>query len=203
MPASAAAKFIISILGRKSMRRIVFLFLFFFLSWAVIGQAVERPHKWAIPVQSLYLKNFFQLDSKVYRSAQPSRMGFKEAKRLGITDVLNLRDNHTDKSEAKDLGLSLHQIEAEADEVNQQEIVNALRIIRFAKGPVLVHCWRGSDRTGAVCAMYRIVFNNWSKEEAIDEMVNGGFGYHKMYENIVQLIREVDIEKIKGEIFSP
>jgi tyrosine-protein phosphatase SIW14 len=203
LPASAAAKFIISILGRKSMRKIVFLSLVFFLSWVVIGQAVERPQKWAVPVQSRYLKNFFQLDPKVYRSAQPSRRGFEEAKRLGITDVLNLRDNHTDKSEANDLGLTLHQIKAEADEINQQEIISALRTIRFAKGPVLVHCWRGSDRTGAVCAMYRIIFNNWSKEEAIDEMVNGGFGYHKMYENIVQLIREVDIEKIKSEIFSP
>jgi protein tyrosine/serine phosphatase len=185
------------------MRKVVFLFLVFFLSWIVIGQAVERPQKWAIPVQSRYLKNFFQLDSKVYRSAQPSQMGFKDAKRLGITDVLNLRDNHSDESKAKDLGLTLHQIKVEADEINQQEIINALRIIRFAKGPVLVHCWHGSDRTGAVCAMYRIVFNNWSKEEAIDEMVNGGFGYHKMYTNIVQLIREVDTEKIKGAIFSP
>ncbi len=185
------------------MRKIIFLFLVFSLSWAVIGQAAERPQKWAVPVQSRYLKNVFQLDPKVYRSAQPSQMGFKDAKRLGITDVLNLRDNHTDESGAKDLGLTLHQIKIEADEVNQQEIINALWIIRFAKGPVLVHCWHGSDRTGAVCAMYRIVFNNWSKEEAIDEMVSGGFGYHKMYTNIVQLIREVDTEKIKAAIFSP
>ena len=185
------------------MRKIVYLFLVFFLSWVVIGQAVERPQKWAAPVQSRYLKNFFQLDSKVYRSAQPSRKGFKEARQLGITDVLNLRDSHTDKSKAKDSGLTLHQIEAEADEISQQEIIKAIQIIRSAEGPVLVHCWHGSDRTGAVCAMYRIVFNNWSKEEAIDEMVNGGFGYHKMYANIVQLILEADIEKIKDEIFSP
>jgi tyrosine-protein phosphatase SIW14 len=183
--------------------RIILLFLVLFLSWDIIGQAVERPQKWAVPVQSSHLKNFYQLDSRLYRSAQPSRIGFKEAKRFGITDVLNLRDNHTDDSEAKGSGLTLHNIKSEADDINQEQIVDALRVIRSARGPVLVHCWHGSDRTGAVCAMYRIIFNSWSREEAIDEMINGGFGYHKMYANIVQLIRKADVEKIKVEIFSP
>jgi hypothetical protein len=51
--------------------------------------------------------------------------------------------------------------------------------------------------------MYRIVFNHWPKEDAIDEMVNGGFGFHPMYENIVQYIRSADVDRIKEKVFAP
>jgi protein tyrosine/serine phosphatase len=173
------------------------------LAGCLAAQAVERPAKWAAQLETRSLKNAYQLDKKVFRSAQPSRKGFKEAKQLGITDVLNLRDKHSDKSKANGLGLNLHVVKVEADDINEQEIVEALRIIRSAQGPILVHCWHGSDRTGAVCAAYRIVFNSWSKEEAIDELVNGGFGYHKMYANIIKLIHSFDVPKIKKQIFAP
>ena len=45
------------------------------------------------------------------------------------------------------------------------------------EGPVLVHCKHGADRTGCIVALYRIVFQSWSKEAAIDEMHNGGYGF--------------------------
>lgn len=122
---------------------------------------------------------------------------------MGITDVLNLRDRHSDEAKAAALGLHLHQIKAEADEITEKDIRSALRLIRQARGPVLVHCWHGSDRTGAVCAMYRIVFNDWSKEEALNEMVNGGFGYHKIYANIIRLIQGIHVQKIKEQVFAP
>ena len=50
--------------------------------------------------------------------------------------------------------------------------------IRRASGPVLVHCLHGSDRTGTIVAMYRIVEQGWTREAAIAEMTGGGYGYH-------------------------
>ena len=47
-----------------------------------------------------------------------------------------------------------------AGKVSQEQLIDALRIIKNRKGPVLLHCWHGSDRTGATVAAYRIVFNN-------------------------------------------
>jgi len=184
------------------MRRFIFSVATLVFVFFVVGRTEERSLTWAVPVESRHLKNVFQLDAKVYRSAQPSHLAFKEARDLGVTDVLNLRDNHSDGAEAKGLGLNLHRVKCEADEIDTEKIIQSLRVIRLSKGPVLVHCWHGSDRTGAVCAMYRIVFNNWSKEEAIDELVNGGFGYHKMYANIIELVRESDVQKIKEAVFS-
>jgi tyrosine-protein phosphatase SIW14 len=183
--------------------RLLSLLTLFLLCGLLSAQTAERPEKWAKPVKSRYLKNAYRLDAKLYRSAQPSAKAFKEAKQLGVTDVLNLRANHNDKSEAKGTDLALHRIKSEADELSEQQLLEALQAIQKAKGPVLVHCWHGSDRTGAVCAMYRIIFNNWSKEDALDEMVNGGFGYHKMYKNIIQLINQVDTSKMKAALLTP
>jgi protein tyrosine/serine phosphatase len=46
---------------------------------------------------------------------------------------------------------------------------------------VLLHCYHGSDRTGASVAMYRIIFENWSIENAVQEMKYGSYGYHPIW----------------------
>ena len=60
---------------------------------------------------------------------------------------------------------------------NEEQLIEALRIIKNRKAPIVIHCHHGSDRTGAVCALYRVVFQNVSKEDAIHEMTEGGFGF--------------------------
>jgi len=139
--------------------------LLMMLLWtsALIGaEQPARPAEWATPLSSAHLKNFYRLDEHVYRSAQPDRKGFQELKRLGIGSVLNFRDHHADDKDAKGLGLTLHRVEMEAGEIRDEQVVQALRIIRTAKGPIVIHCWHGSDRTGLVSALYRVLFQNWS-----------------------------------------
>lgn len=162
-----------------------------------------RPVEWAAPVPAVALKNFFRLDEKVYRSAQPNRKGFEELKRLGIRNVLNFRDHHADDRAAKGLGLTLYRIEMEAGEIKDGQVVDALRIIRTSQGPIVIHCWHGSDRTGLISAMYRILYQNWSKEEAIEELTKGGYGYHSLYRNIPEYIRKVNIESIRQRVVAP
>ena len=88
-----------------------------------------------------------------------------------------------------------------AGKVSQEQLIDALRIIKNRKGPVLLHCWHGSDRTGATVAAYRIVFNNWTKGQAIDEMINGGYGYHiNVYPQLIPLIEKLNIVDIKKEL---
>lgn len=48
----------------------------------------------------------------------------------------------------------------------------------LTRGHVLVHCLHGEDRTGMVCAAYRIIVNKWSANAAIEEMYAQGF--HKI-----------------------
>lgn len=160
----------------------------------------DRPAAWATPVHAEHLKNFYKLDDKVYRSAQPGKKGFKELTTLGIRNVLSFRDYHSD-DEGKDFGLNLYRIKMEAGDITAEKVVEALRVIRNAQGPILIHCWHGSDRTGLVSAMYRIVFQGWSRENALEELMNGGYGYHSLYKNIPEFIRQADVEKIKQAVF--
>lgn len=70
-----------------------------------------------------------------------------------------------------------------------------------ADGLVLVHCWHGSDRAGAVCAAYCIVFKNWTVEAALDEMLYEPFGAHRhIYPNIPEFIRKIDWIKMRRKI---
>ena len=66
--------------------------------------------------------------------------------------------------------------------------------------PVFVHCQYGSDRTGMMCAAYRVVVCGWSNDEAIDEMVNGGFGFHRQWQDLVEFIRRLDVDRIKKQL---
>jgi len=182
---------------------LLFLALFLFVSSAPSATPpVLRPAEWAQPLATTAVKNFYQLDAKLYRSAQPDAAGFAEIKRLGITTVLNLRDFHSDE-EAQGLGLDLQRIEMDAGKITILQLVQALRIIRAAKGPVLIHCWHGSDRTGTVSAIYRMVMQGWSADAAIDELIHGGYGYHSIYDNIPILLRQADVAAIKAAVFAP
>jgi rhodanese-related sulfurtransferase len=97
--------------------------------------------------------------------------------------------------------LILHHLPTRATLLRLDDLVTAMQIIRDRKGPLLFHCWHGSDRTGAVAAMYRMVFQHVPKQHAIDEMVEGIFGFHMIFDNIIDTIDEADIEHIRQELF--
>ena len=162
-----------------------------------------RPAVWAEPLVAKELENFYRLDAKLYRSAQPSEAGFAELKKLGIVNILNLREYHSDQDPAG-AGFNLHRVKMAAGSITTAQVIEALRFIQASKGPVLVHCWHGSDRTGMVSAMYRLVFQGWTKEAAIDELANGGYGYHAFfYQNIPEFIRKADIPAIRKAVLAP
>jgi len=122
--------------------------------------------------------NLHQVDQKLYRSEQPSRQGMNYLSGIGINTILNLRHIRSDKNEAKNTKLTLAQVHINTWTMTYDEVVAALKVIRSAKKPVLVHCKHGSDRTGCVVAAYRMVFDNWSKQKAIEEFLQPEYGYH-------------------------
>ena len=63
-----------------------------------------------------------------------------------------------------------------------------------------MHCWRGADRIGVMVAMFRIVKQGWTRDEAIEEMVKGGYGFHAKWFNIIDYVRKVDVKKIRKEV---
>lgn len=163
--------------------------------------ASERPGNWAQPVAAARLTNLFLVAPGLYRSAQPTAEGFAEAERLGIRTVINLREGDTDTSGLSRTDLFERRIPMQPWDVDDKHVVAFLRLVgQRGYGPFLVHCQHGSDRTGVMCAMYRVVVEGWSKANAIDEMEHGGFGFHSIWTNIPDYVRNVDIEKIRQAV---
>ena len=180
-------------------RRIALGIALLFLAPVVgVCQPKTRPDAWARPIASDFLKNWYQVDENVYRSSQPDRKGFEEVAKKGIKTILNLRSAHSDKALVNGLGFLVVEVPMTAVGFKEDDIVKALRAIQSAPKPMLIHCQLGSDRAGVVVAMYRIIFQGWTKQDALDELVNGGFGFHNFwYPNIPAFIKNVDVMKIK------
>ncbi|MDR0660023.1 MAG: dual specificity protein phosphatase family protein [Prevotellaceae bacterium] len=165
-----------------------------------IPAIAQRKATWAQPVEAQYVENFYKIDKGVYRSGQPSAEAFKEMEQMGIKEVLNLRNYHSDKDEAEGTSLKLYRVAMDAHNSDWDRLVEAMRAIKNRKGPIVIHCWHGSDRAGLVTALYRILFQGWTKEEALDELENGGYGYHKIYSNIKAFIQNLDVEEFKKDV---
>ncbi len=177
--------------------RIGFLLLSFVFAFNLSAQ---RNPQWAVPVDAKIVENLFRIDSGVYRCAQPDAAAFSELKQMGVKEVLSLRFWHGNDKHAAGTGLTLHRVKMMAGNCDWDKVVEALRIIKDRKGPIVIHCKHGSDRTGLITAMYRIVFQEWSKEAAIEELENGGYGFHTIYANIPSFIRNADIEVLKKKV---
>lgn len=159
-----------------------------------------RDPKWAQPVVLAHSENFYMITPELYRSAQPTAAAFKEYERFGIKSVINLRARHSDKKLLKETSLNLIEVPINTWAIDDEDVVAVLKLIQSQPQPVLVHCQHGADRTGTISAMYRMVFQGWSGEEALDELMNGGYGFHSIWKNIPKFIKEVNVEKIKSQV---
>lgn len=160
--------------------------------------AQGRNPQWAKPLNLKHSDNFYEVVPGVlYRAAQPDEKAMREYAAFGIKSVINLRSLHTDAKIVKGTGINLYEIPMSAWDIDDEEIIAVLSVVKNADKPVLIHCQHGADRTGVAVAMYRMVFQNWSREEALDELKNGGFGFHKIWDNIPKYINKVDLKYMK------
>ncbi len=186
----------------KPIQRIAFISITaLFLFNAAYGAETtltDRPPHWAMPMQIKGVPNLHKISGTFYRSAQPSAEGLKGIKEMGIKTVVNLRSFHSDRNGIGDTGLGYEHISMKAWHPEEEDAVKFLQIVTNPKhAPVLIHCQHGADRTGTMCALYRIVVEGWPKEEALREMTEGGFGFHGIWGNLVQWINAMDIEAMK------
>ncbi|MFC1635289.1 dual specificity protein phosphatase family protein [Planctomycetota bacterium] len=154
--------------------------------------------KWAKPMDLPGLPNLHKVSEDLYRGAQPSAEGMRQLEKLGVKTVVNLRSSHSDRDELKGTSLAYEHIEMTAWNPEFEDVVRFLQIVSDSNSlPVFVHCQHGADRTGLMCAVYRIAVQGWSKDEAIMEMTEGGFGFHEIWKNLPNYIRRLDIDQAK------
>ncbi len=162
----------------------------------------ERPAQWAAPVQGHpHLPNLHQVTPSLYRGAQPDDAGFAELKNLGVKTVVNLRAFHSDRQMTEHAGLAYVHIESKAWHAEDEDVIEFLRVVTNpASGTVFVHCQHGADRTGTMVAVYRVVVQGWSKDQAVNEMIHGGFGFHPVWTNLVDYVQNLDVEAVRAAL---
>lgn len=165
----------------------------------------ERPARWAQPIAlpGAPTPNLYRVAHNFYRSAQPDRYGFANvAKRLKIRTVISLRAYHSDKPLLSGLQMESYDIGMHTWHIEREDVVAALRILRgsLQRGPTLLHCEQGADRTGLITALYRVMYQGWTKKEALAEMQTGNFGYHDVWVNIPYYFMETDIEQLRKDV---
>lgn len=174
-----------------------------FVSMASFGRAFARNTRWASPRNADGVTNLYKVGPNLYRSAQPSGIGFISLeKKFGIKTDINLRLIHENSDQLDGTRITLIKIPMIAGFITTGQFIAALKNIKeqTARGPVLVHCEHGADRTGAVFAMYRIIIQKWSKIDALDEMQNGGYNYHAIIVTTPLLFSDANIAAIKAAL---
>ena len=147
------------------------------------------------------LPNFHQISETVYPGAQPRQQGLRELRELGIKTIVNLRDVQQDADAIESFGFAYHHFPTQPWEIDEDAIITFLKEVTDESAqPVFIHCHHGSDRTGVLCAAYRVVVQDWSKQDAIEEMTVGGFGYHPIWFNLVFTIENLDVERVRSAI---
>jgi len=165
-----------------------------------IGMETARDHEkqWAERLDLSGVPNLYKVSDDLYRGAQPSAEGMKQLEKLGIKTVVNLRFIHSDRSKIKGTGLDYEHINMTTLYVKTSDVVRFLKIVTdCTRTPVFVHCQHGIDRAGTMCAVYRMVVQGWSREEALEEMTKGSFAYRCVQKTLVNYIRKLDVDEIK------
>ena len=150
------------------------------------------------------LPNFFTVSPTLYRGARPSREGFARLREMGVKTVVNLRTTQPDRDWLAELGFNYENRPMTALTPSDEDVIWFLRIaIDPQRTPVFVYCNLGSDRTGYMVAMYRVVVEHWDRERAIEEMTAEDKGFVPIFWNLIDYVRDADIEAIRAAVYAP
>lgn len=160
-----------------------------------------RPSNWAQSLDGDL--NLYRMAPGLYRSALPQVADWPELASLGIATVINLYQR-SDSDWLSDPRVRQVHLPLHTDRIDDADVIAVLRSIRQAqqRGPVLIHCKHGQNRTGLIAAMYRIIYQGWSKPQALAEMHEGGFGGEARMGDAQDYLLDVDIPALRTALAS-
>lgn len=128
------------------------------------------------------IDNFAQVNSVLFRGAQPSDESYADLKHMGINVVVDFRDEKDQIAHEKKMveatGMQFLSLPwSGRSEPTHDEVLTFLSLMHNPQGKkVFVHCREGRDRTGTMVALYRLTFDHWTVQNALAEMKD--FHYH-------------------------
>ena len=132
---------------------------------------------YAQPLQIPGVPDAGKINDFLYRGGQPSEDGLRELKRLGITTIVDLRGKspaaiEKEHQHLQSLGLDHVSIGGNGwSPPEDRQVAEFFSLIRKQpRQKIFVHCWFGADRTGVMIALYRMTFDGWTPDQAIQEI---------------------------------
>jgi tyrosine-protein phosphatase SIW14 len=142
------------------------------------------------------IPNFAKVSHELYRGGQPTREGFAQLRRMGITTIVNLRETGTDRLGLRGMGMDYVHLRVNPNGPTDEEVAAFLAVLQEAENlPVFVHCKMGADRTGTLVAIYRVMHQGWPMEEAVKEFPR--FGFHDVWAGLLDYLEQFDPERIE------
>jgi len=160
-----------------------------------------RQSEWAVALQRPPLENLHRVTGDLYRGAQPTADRMRRLDEMGVRTVVNLRRRYSDAELVAGTDLRAVDIHVNAAKPTEAQVVEFLRIVTDPNcTPVYVHCQRGIDRTGMMCAAFRMLVCGWTRDDAIGEMTHGPFGYDGVFQNVPRFLRGLDVERLRRQM---
>ena len=142
----------------------------------IVSQAQDGANQKNITIR---IKNFGQMDERFYRGAQPKEQDYKDLAALGIKTVIDLQAEPKpyEQSLVESLGMKYVNIPMIEKKYPTEEATRMFLNLANdpATGKFFVHCAGGRHRTGAMGAVYRYQFYDWTFDQVYAEMKHYDF----------------------------
>jgi len=167
-----------------SSRRVAAMALALYFTAVAVGCSAHHKQTLAVNppafAEKIYVpgvSDFGRINDFLYRGAQPKDEGVEQLKKLGIDTIIDLRGElhgliEKEGRHAESLGMRFINLPGSGWATpKDEEIAKFFSLLRERpRRKIFIHCWLGGDRSGMFIAAYRIAFDGWSPQQAIQEM---------------------------------
>ena len=140
--------------------------------------------------------NFAKVSEALWRGSLPTLEGFRNLEAAGAKTIVNLQYTQDDLPMLSGTRLKYLWLPELPGFPDDHDLVIFLKVLENPDNrPVFVHCKLGSDRVGYMVAAYRIIVQDWTADDAIQEMFD--FNYATIFFENPIFLRSLDKENIR------
>lgn len=144
----------------------------------ILGLHVLAQRNAVRPSVSLPIRNFAQVDDRLWRGAAPDEAGYRALAANGVVTVIDLRaeeDIQVDEALIAELGITRVHLPMRDGQAPSAALVDKfLATVSASKGRAYVHCGAGVGRTGTMSAAYLVRTSQATPAQALQRNLSVG-----------------------------